>query len=406
MRIAQISPLTEAVPPKLYGGTERVISWLTEELVALGHDVTLFASGDSHTAAQLEPMWPTALRLDGSVRDANALHMTMLEQVRARPRSSTSCISISTTIRSRCSRASRRRSSRRCTAGSICRSISRCSRRFRRLPVISISNSQRRPVPQAGLGPHGPPRPARASAHAAADEADAILRFSAASRRRKRVDRAIRIAAALRAAAQDRGQGRQGRPRLFRERDPAAAEPAGRRVSSARSTMREKSEFLSGAVALLVPIDWPEPFGLVMIEAMACGTPVIAFNRGIRSGDHRRRRDRLRRRGRDQRGRRRRPAVGVVARNAVRDALRANGLRPRRMAATNYLGACYRRSLAREPRACGLGRRVVGGSVPSRAGSPASASQTSAIPSEGDRRQAQEAVGCRSDRTGSRPAWC
>ena len=81
MRIAQISPLTEAVPPKLYGGTERVISWLTEELVALGHEVTLFASGDSVTSAQLEAMWPTAVRLDGSVRDPNALHMSMIEQV-------------------------------------------------------------------------------------------------------------------------------------------------------------------------------------------------------------------------------------------------------------------------------------------------------------------------------------
>jgi glycosyltransferase involved in cell wall biosynthesis len=81
MHIAQIAPLTEAIPPRLYGGTERVVSWLTEELVALGHDVTLFASGDSRTSAKLEPVWPKALRLDGSVCDANALHMTMLERV-------------------------------------------------------------------------------------------------------------------------------------------------------------------------------------------------------------------------------------------------------------------------------------------------------------------------------------
>ena len=82
MRIAQVAPLTEAVPPKLYGGTERVVHWLTEELVALGHDVTLFASGDSQTSAKLEATWPKALRLDGSVRDPNALHMVMLERVR------------------------------------------------------------------------------------------------------------------------------------------------------------------------------------------------------------------------------------------------------------------------------------------------------------------------------------
>ena len=84
MRIAQVAPLTEAIPPRLYGGTERVIYWLTEELVARGHDVTLFASGDSRTSAKLEPIWPRALRLDGAVRDACALHMMMLEQVRRR----------------------------------------------------------------------------------------------------------------------------------------------------------------------------------------------------------------------------------------------------------------------------------------------------------------------------------
>src|SRR3954449_2962861 len=84
MRIAQIAPLYESCPPKLYGGTERVISWLTEELVRQGHDVTLFASGDSVTAAQLEPMWPRALRLDGAVRDPNALHLMMLEHVAGR----------------------------------------------------------------------------------------------------------------------------------------------------------------------------------------------------------------------------------------------------------------------------------------------------------------------------------
>src|SRR5437762_7454686 len=84
MHIAQVAPLTEAVPPKLYGGTERVVYWLTEELVALGHDVTLFASGDSSTSAKLEAMWPRALRLDGSIRDPNALHMSMLERVRQR----------------------------------------------------------------------------------------------------------------------------------------------------------------------------------------------------------------------------------------------------------------------------------------------------------------------------------
>ena len=110
MRIAQVAPLTEAVPPKLYGGTERVVHWLTEELVALGNEVTLFASGDSLTSAKLDATWPRALRLDGSVRDPNALHMVMLERVTSATRNSTFCTSTSTIIRSRCSRGSRRRS--------------------------------------------------------------------------------------------------------------------------------------------------------------------------------------------------------------------------------------------------------------------------------------------------------
>ena len=111
MHIAQIAPLTEAVPPKLYGGTERVVHWLTEELVALGHDVTLFASGDSRTSAKLDAFWPRALRLDGSIRDPNALHMVMLEHVRQHARRGIRlpALSISTIIRSRCSPGSRRR---------------------------------------------------------------------------------------------------------------------------------------------------------------------------------------------------------------------------------------------------------------------------------------------------------
>src|SRR6476659_7497287 len=149
MRIAQVAPLTEAVPPKLYGGTERVVHWLTEELVALGHDVTLFASGDSETSARLEPCWPRALRLDGAVRDANALHMTMLEQVRRRTdefdflhfhldyypfslfsRQSTPFV---TTLHGRLDLPEHQP----------------LFDTFSEAPVISISNAQRRPLPQA-----------------------------------------------------------------------------------------------------------------------------------------------------------------------------------------------------------------------------------------------------------------
>src|SRR5688572_13013604 len=149
MRIAQIAPLTEAIPPKLYGGTERVVHWLTEELVALGHDVTLFASGDSCTSAKLEALWPRALRLDGSIRDPNALHMAMLEQVRRRAdefdflhfhldyypfslfsRQPTPFV---TTWHGRLDLPEHQP----------------VFDTFSSVPVVSISNSQRRPVPQA-----------------------------------------------------------------------------------------------------------------------------------------------------------------------------------------------------------------------------------------------------------------
>src|SRR5262244_1814250 len=150
MHIAQIAPLTEAIPPKLYGGTERVVHWVTEELVALGHDVTLFASGDSRTSAKLEPGWPRALRLDGAVRDANALHLAMLERVRKQAsefdflhfhldyypfslfsRQSTPFL---TTLHGRLDLPEHQP----------------VFTTFSSVPVVSISNAQRRPVPQAG----------------------------------------------------------------------------------------------------------------------------------------------------------------------------------------------------------------------------------------------------------------
>src|SRR5262245_4105004 len=150
MHIAQIAPLTEAIPPRLYGGTERVVSWLTEELVALGHDITLFASGDSQTSAKLEPVWPKALRLDGSVCDANALHMTMLERVCRKAeqfdvlhfhldyypfslfaRQSTPFV---TTLHGRLDLPEHQV----------------VFETFPSTPVVSISDAQRRPVPQAG----------------------------------------------------------------------------------------------------------------------------------------------------------------------------------------------------------------------------------------------------------------
>jgi glycosyltransferase involved in cell wall biosynthesis len=278
MHIAQVAPLTEAIPPKLYGGTERVVSWLTEELIALGHDVTLFASGDSVTSARLEAVWPRALRLDGAVRDPNALHMMMLERVYQSAsdfdilhchldyypfslfsRQSTPFV---TTLHGRLDLPEHQP----------------VFDTFSSVPVVSISNSQRRPLPQANWVRtihHGlpaellVPQPVKPSYFA----------FLGRIAPEKGIDRAIRIAqhcgVPLKVAAK---VDKVDQDYFDEQIKPLMT--SGNVEYIGEINDREKSEFLSGAIALLVPIDWPEPFGLVMIEAMACGTPVIAFNRG------------------------------------------------------------------------------------------------------------------------------
>ena len=279
MRIAQIAPLTESVPPRQYGGIERVVSFLTEQLVAMGHDVTLFASGDSVTRAMLVAGWPRALRFEPSIRDTIAPHVLMMEQVYRRAEQF-DVLHFHTDYWP-FSLFSRQSTPFLTTLHGLLDlpELAPIYESFPHVPLVSISDAQRRPLPQVTFMKtihHGipenllNPQPVRQE----------YVAFLGRISPEKGVDKAIRIAgkAGLRlkiAAKVDSADKKYYESEIW---PLIQASPWVEFIGEINDA--QKSEFLSGAHALLFPIDWPEPFGLVLIESLACGTPVIAFNRG------------------------------------------------------------------------------------------------------------------------------
>jgi glycosyltransferase involved in cell wall biosynthesis len=278
MRIAQVSPLYESVPPTGYGGTERVVSYLTEELVRLGHDVTLFASGDSQTAARLISPCPRSLRLDNRCIDPLAHHMLLMELVRRHadefdiihfhidylhfPLSRQAGWAHVTTLHGRLDLPD----------------LPSLYRVFSDAPLVSISDAQRTPLAWANWQAtvyHGLPL----DLHRPGFRAEPYLAFLGRICIEKRVDRAIEIARRtglrLKIAAKVDKADRQ----YYEEQiKPLLADPLVEYIGEVGG--REKDEFVRNAAVLLFPIDWPEPFGLAMIEAMACGTPVVGWRCG------------------------------------------------------------------------------------------------------------------------------
>jgi len=279
VKIAQVAPLFESVPPRLYGGTERIVSYLTEELVRQGHEVTLFASGDSLTRARLVAAFPESLRLGGSCADPMVPHILELEEVSRRARDFD-------VIHFHCGFFALP-FARRLPVPNLFTVHGRLDlpelpalfREFPEIPMVSISDNQRQPLPAANWVaniPHGVPG---SRAEGPPPGPEAYLAFLGRICPEKRLDRAIEIA------------GRAGLPLKV----AAKVDPADRDYYEAtiRPLLRqphveflgeigdqEKRAFLGNALALLFPIDWPEPFGMVLIEALARGTPVVAFAQG------------------------------------------------------------------------------------------------------------------------------
>ena len=278
MKIAQIAPLMESIPPRLYGGSERVVSYVTEALVALGHDVTLFASGQSITSATLVPCCAQPLRLNPAVRDIIPYYMLALDKVRSMapefdilhfhidqfhfPIFNEIARRTVTTLHGR----------------QDLPDLHHLYRGFPDMPLVSISNAQRAPIPDAnyvGTVYHGLPWDLTPTLY----PRGGYLAFLGRISPEKRVDRAIAIARAVGLPLKIAAKVDRVDEAYFRsEIEPLLKGPGVEFIGEIDE--RRKTSFLGEARALLFPIDWPEPFGLAMIEAMACATPVLAFKNG------------------------------------------------------------------------------------------------------------------------------
>ena len=278
MKIAQVSPVFESVPPRGYGGTERVISYLTEELVRMGHEVTLFATGDSQTAARLIPIAPHSIRAKPGRPDWMAYQSISMDLVLSMahefdlihfhtdhlhfPLLRTLPTAHVTTLHGRLDLPE----------------LPALYEHFKDVPLVSISDSQRTPLPNAnwvGTVHHGLPEDLFSLNETPGEYFAFVGRVSP----EKRLDRAIDIAERCKrllvvAAKIDE----MDEPYFEQELRPLFHKPWVRYVGEANQA--EKRELLENACALLFPIDWPEPFGLVMIEAFSCGTPVVAWRHG------------------------------------------------------------------------------------------------------------------------------